>query len=351
MNNIEKKKLWIFIAVAYGVTAVMNLLMIIGLKQEIDMTSFVNVQMMYPACGVILGRIICRGEQEKLPMGGYYTVLGTTAAMMLISILSLFVHIDPIEANDTSTDVWNLISSLLIIAGSVTAFVFFLICGKEARKNAGLEITSIKWSIILIVIFVALSFARMIGSVFLEDLRSHTSENAESMMTLFMKPMTWLTLISLPFNLLLTFLAFFGEEYGWRYYLQPLMQEKMGKRLGVIVLGLVWAVWHLGIDFMYYTTEYGIQRFICQIITCVAIGVFFGYAYMKTGNIWVPVTMHFLNNNLAAVLSGEGAASMQNQVIHWSDLPLFALSMVGFLLFIFAPLYGTKQQKAPADAA
>ncbi len=52
MEQNEKKKLITFIAVAYGLTLVMRLLMIIGLRAGKDLTSFINVQMTYPAGGV-----------------------------------------------------------------------------------------------------------------------------------------------------------------------------------------------------------------------------------------------------------------------------------------------------------
>ncbi|MBR5177318.1 MAG: CPBP family intramembrane metalloprotease, partial [Lachnospiraceae bacterium] len=78
MKELEKKKLWIFIAVAYGVAYAMNIVMIIGFKKEYDLSSFVATQMMYPACGVILGKLIFGNKDEKLPKAGYITVLGTT---------------------------------------------------------------------------------------------------------------------------------------------------------------------------------------------------------------------------------------------------------------------------------
>ena len=117
----------------------------------------------------------------------------------------------------------------------------------------------------------------------------------------------------------------------------------MGKRLGVIILGVVWALWHIGVDFMYYTTECGAQVLVSQIITCVVIAIFFGYAYMKTENIWVVVIMHYLNNNLGALLGGGGSQALQNQQIPWSYIPIHALSGIVFFLFIFAPLYNKKK--------
>ena len=339
MQTTEKKKLWIFLAVAYGVTAIMNLLMIIGLKKEYDLTPFVNTQMLYPACGVILGKLICRREDEKLPIGGYITVLVTTAVMILISICSLMIHFEPLDAAGTSVDIWNLISSVPILIGSLVAYILFWTCGEERRKNAGIQHCNIVMSIVLIIVFVILFFARTGIEVFLQDMQESTHENAEALKAALTSPMTWISVIVLPINFILSFIAFFGEEYGWRYYLQPVMQKKMGKRTGVLVLGLVWAVWHIGVDFMFYTTEYGPQAFVEQIITCVIIAVFFGYAYMKTRNIWVPIIMHYLNNNLAALLNGGGAEALQNQVIPWSVIPISAVSGIVFFLFILAPVY------------
>ena len=48
-------------------------------------------------------------------------------------------------------------------------------------------------------------------------------------------------------------IIFFGEEYGWRYYLQPVLQKRFGLRAGVIILGVVWGLWHIPDDlFRYY---------------------------------------------------------------------------------------------------
>lgn len=97
-------------------------------------------------------------------------------------------------------------------------------------------------------------------------------------------------------------MAFFGEEYGWRYYLQPLLQKKFGLKGGVILLGCVWAVWHLPIDFFYYTTpDMGLAALASQFVTCISLGIFMAYTYMKTQNIWVPIIIHFLNNNMVVV--------------------------------------------------
>ena len=85
MEATNRKRLWIYIAIAYGVAAVMTLFMAIGKGRDVDLTAFVNVQMMYPACGVILGKLIARKEGEKLPMGLFITTLITTGIMMRLA--------------------------------------------------------------------------------------------------------------------------------------------------------------------------------------------------------------------------------------------------------------------------
>ena len=343
METKNKKRFWIFIAVAYGVAYAMNLIMIIGFKKNYDLTAFVNTQMMYPACGVILGKLIFRKEDEKLPMVGYITILATTALMMLCALGSIILHIDPIKIPGAGElDIWNTVSTLPLIFGSLVAYVAFWVCGKEKRENAGLQRKNILWSVILIAVFIALFFGRSIFSAFLTDLFNNNNDGWTELKEAIINKNMIIGIFVLPINFFFSWAAFFGEEYGWRYYLQPVMQDKLGKRSGVILLGVIWGLWHIGVDYMFYTTEYGTQALIAQIITCIVIAVFFGYAYMKTGNIWVPVIMHYLNNNIAGIMDG-GTEPLQNQVIPWSMLPVHAISSIVFLLFIIAPLYNKKK--------
>ncbi len=343
MNN---KRLWVFIAIAYGLTFLMSLVMYEAHRKGLNTTLFVNVQMMYPACGVILGKLLLKDEQS-LPVAGYITTLATTAVMIVIAVLSVVFPIAPIKYAEglPEIDIWNVISQFPLIAGSVTAYILFWVCGKEKRVNAGIERKNIKQSIILVAVFVALLIGRAMIGVFITDLMTGTDDEWQTVLASLTNPMTWISLAVLPINFIFVFLAFFGEEYGWRYYLQPLMQNRFGKRAGVLLLGLVWAVWHIGVDFMYYTDGYGLQAFAGQIVTCVVMAIFFGYAYMKTENIWMVVIMHYLNNNIAALLAGGGEDALQNQVINWKDIPVLAASSVVFALFIFMPLYNRKTEE------
>ena len=104
-------------------------------------------------------------------------------------------------------------------------------------------------------------------------------------------------------------------------------------------MGCVWAVWHLPIDFFYYTTpDMGLAALASQFVTCISLGIFMAYTYMKTQNIWVPIIIHFLNNNMVVVFSGTYSADvLQNQQIHWGDIPValvMNLLIYGWVIFL-----------------
>ena len=164
-------------------------------------------------------------------------------------------------------------------------------------------------------------------------------------------PYLLLSLITLPINFFLVFTAFFGEEYGWRGFFQPMLQKRFGKRAGVLLLGVLWGIWHLPINLFFYSPETWLQSVISQILTCTGLAIFFGYAQMKTRNIWVPVIMHYLNNNLIAVLAGS-ADVISGQVIAWMDvLILLVLNGVLFAPFLFSKVYRKEVPQAAEEYA
>ncbi|MDD4850803.1 MAG: CPBP family intramembrane metalloprotease, partial [Gemmiger sp.] len=146
----------------------------------------------------------------------------------------------------------------------------------------------------------------------------------------------------------------FGEEYGWRYYLQPRMRQRFGPCLGVILLGVAWGLWHLPLNLFFYSPETSLQSIAAQLITCICLGVFFAFAYIKTQNIWVPVILHYLNNNLIPVFTGT--VDISNQVYGWGDIgAALVLNGVVFLPFLLSSVFRKKQvdpanQTEQADA-
>ena len=145
----------------------------------------------------------------------------------------------------------------------------------------------------------------------------------------------WVTMLMLVPNFFLSFLPFFGEEYGWRYFLQPRLQSRFGPRGGVLLLGVLWGLWHLPLNLFYYAPDTALQSVASQLVTCVCFGVFFAWAYMRTNNIWTAVLLHYFNNNMILVYTGAGdAAVISGQTVGWGDV-LVQLALFGALFLPF----------------
>lgn len=333
----SKKKMWIFLAVAFGIDFLMMPLMYYGMKQGADLTLFVLAQMFYPACGVMLAKMFSYNE-GKLPMAAYITTLIVTVAAIIASVLSVTAP-KMMESPVGEVGVYYMVINYVIMLASILYIVFLCACGKEKRENAGFRFKNPGKSIGFIFLFLVLFFGRLLIAYVIDGIQ--TGDMATSMgyfTSMFTSPDSLAIWVTIFINLPFTFVMFLGEEYGWRYYLQPIMQKKFGVALGTILLGIAWGVWHLGADLMFYTTETGAQQLVAQIITCISFAIFFGYAYMKTRNIWVPVAMHFFNNNLIMLVKGDvSTAAMQGNVIEWSAIPMTIILGVVFWGFIFTP--------------
>lgn len=339
-SKTEKRQLIIFVAVAYGITYLLGILMWYGYAKQIDLSAFPNAQMMYPAMGVMLAVLLTRREDGNIPKAFYISFIVSAVIQIVFAILSVFRPDMTVEMPGGTVSAWLMGLQYVQIIGSIVSLICLFIAGKKKREAYGLRWKNWKASVFCIVLFLVLYFLRAALAYALQG-------QLPVFFDIMKSPDSWIVLAVLPLNFLLAYSAFFGEEYGWRYYLQPILQRKFGLRKGVLLLGVVWGIWHLPLDFLFYVTpDKGIIMQVSQIITCVTLGIFFGYAYMKTENIWVPTLLHFFNNNLVLVISGEFSADVfQDQSVSWGDVPVaLLLNGVIFGLFILAKPYREKRE-------
>lgn len=327
----EKKQLLIYVIIAYGITYVMGLLMWYSYGKGLDLSAFPKAQMLYPAAGVMMAYLITKKGDKNLPTAFYIFFLALTAVLIVCTAASVLAPKNR-DLMSMPYSQWAPIMNYVIIGGSVIFWILLLQSGKEKRRSYGLNSEHWNLSIRMILLFIGLYLLRFVIAC---ALSGQLSEFGKIMAN----PITWIIFFTVLVNFFLSVVAFFGEEYGWRYYLQPLLQKKFGLKGGVILLGCVWAVWHLPIDFFYYTTpDMGLAALASQFVTCISLGIFMAYTYMKTQNIWVPVIIHFLNNNMMVVFSGTYSADvLQNQQIHWGAIPValvMNLLIFGWVIFL-----------------
>ena len=374
-GSANGKRLFAFIAVAYGLSFLMMIPMVIGKSKGIDLTQIVNAQMCSPAAGVALGYLLFMKNEKRVPKFFMVVLVINYVIQLLLGIASVFFMpfsgsevIDLAEilgSSGTSSEItgvstqfpigqmYNLIGQNILIVTSILLWIAYFVAGRERRKFVGLSRNNEGKGILMVLLFVGLYMLRTIGPVFIEAAITKTMpQTLASFGDLVQNRMFWLSIVSLPFNYILTIIAFLGEEYGWRFYLQPIMQKKFGMKLGVILLGVVWGLWHTPVDLFFYTEDSAPQMLVGQIITCVFIGIFFGFVYLKTNNIWICVCMHFLNNNLIPIFTGTFSADvLTNQHVPWVYLiEILLIDIVVFGLFIFAKEYKKKKEVTAADA-
>jgi len=322
----EKKQLKIFVILNFGMTILMGILMGVSYHMGNDVTAFPSAQMMYPAAGVILALILTLGKEQKLPMKFFITYLVTAVITVLVTILGVIVP----------NMIWYLIENYVFIVGSVLSWIMLLCEKKDVRDSFGLRFGghNAGKSFLMMFLFLALYLLRLV-------IASLTDGSTGDILAIFAEPATWITMIVLVINFYLSFIVFFGEEYGWRFFLQPLLQKRFGLKGGVILLGVIWGLWHLPINVFYYSPETWLQSILIHQITCITFSVFFGYAYGSTQNMWVPIVIHYINNNMAVVVTQS--TELDNQVYGWEDV-LFLLIINGIL---FIPFLFTKVYKRP----
>ncbi len=101
------------------------------------------------------------------------------------------------------------------------------------------------------------------------------------------------------------FLVFFliydgiGEETGWRGFALPQLQHYLGSLGGTIVLGIVWALWHLPLFLMEGSFQYGHSLLIyVYLLTCWSIVMALLVAEAR-GSVLVAILFHESANFIA----------------------------------------------------
>jgi uncharacterized protein len=128
---------------------------------------------------------------------------------------------------------------------------------------------------------------------------------------------------------LLGLLITFGEEYGWRGYLQPALTG-LGRVRGVALVGVIWGIWHWPIIWMGY--NYPGHPFLGSLLMLlISMGLAFllGYAVLKAKGIWIAAFLHATVNQSFSFFMG---------VLYTPEDPAFAFGIGIPGLIVFALL-------------
>ncbi|HOI40770.1 MAG TPA: CPBP family intramembrane metalloprotease [Methanobacterium sp.] len=144
-------------------------------------------------------------------------------------------------------------------------------------------------------------------------------------------------LINLSIGFFVGWPFYFGEEYGWRVYLQDRLFPIFGGIKGVLLLGLIWGLWHSGLIIMgmNYPEQPLLGNMVMFLLTIV-VGIFYSYAVLKTGSVWIAVLLHMIIDTLEPI--AWFYMSYPSETIFCFGMGLYGILILGIfaLLLILA---------------
>lgn len=290
------KQTVVFLAIVFGATYGLNLLGYLSLgtylQSPTSWTTVLMFVMFIPAMAAIISLYIFK----HLSLTGKTITLFSIFGLYVLSTIAGLAAKNIVQLNHLVQ-----YTSLTTMALSVIGFVSIIVLNlkKEWRDELKSSRLSFGRKTNFYVYFCLAFIALITVNAYLNSffgLGAPVKE--EDNMTLL------ITIVqSLIMGAVLAWALFFGEEYGWRVYLQDRMIGIFGRVKGVVLLGIIWGLWHAPIIAMgYHYPGRPVLGVFTFIISSIVIGIYYSYAVFKTGSVWLAVLLHMITNTVGQLL-------------------------------------------------
>ena len=128
-----------------------------------------------------------------------------------------------------------------------------------------------------------------------------------------------------------------GEEIGWRGYALPRLSERFGLAPASVILGIIWASWHLPV-FLYPQSSLLGQSFPLYLLQVIALSVAMAWLYWRTnGSLLLVMLMHAAVNNTkdivpSAVLGATNSFALSTSLVAWLTAAFLWIAAAYFLV-------------------
>jgi len=121
-----------------------------------------------------------------------------------------------------------------------------------------------------------------------------------------------------PLYLLIsTFITGGQEEIGWRGYILPFLEKRFGLIIGSLILGLVWAIWHIPLWFIPGTSQ-SYMNFFAFLLSCIGVSYILSWIREASGNrLFSCLITHGTINSFAVLFPVFITDNNANQVRFW----------------------------------
>jgi membrane protease YdiL (CAAX protease family) len=298
-----------FLGLTFGLTWLLDLAIYLrgGLGTP-GMVTILQLQMLLPAFSAILLGLLFFSESpiyHGRPAGRarwfyYYFLLLT----VIYALGALGVWLAP--AQGTITLVAAIIPQLLAFLGLLVLVVLRFAAGREAMARVWLAWGNWRYWLLFGLAFVAYYALQAVLNAYFGLGQANL---APIIAPPGLSPDIFLIVGAVQSVLLAPILAIviaFGEEYGWRGYLQSELL-KLGRVRGVLLLGVIWGVWHWPIILMGFNYPgYPLLGVALMTLYTTGLAVVLGYAVLRSGSVLLAAYLHALNNQVASFIVALG---------------------------------------------
>lgn len=124
-----------------------------------------------------------------------------------------------------------------------------------------------------------------------------------------------------------------SEEIGWRGYALERLQTRWNALTSSLIVGLVWALWHLPLFMMVGTSQHELGvPFIGFLVGLMANSIFYTWLYNNTKqSLWSAILLHWLYTYAAQVLS---SGVTRSPLYNWLEyLPYVVMAFIVVLVW------------------
>jgi uncharacterized protein len=137
------------------------------------------------------------------------------------------------------------------------------------------------------------------------------------------------------FLLLEIFTSGLGEETGWRGFALPRLQQRYGALWGTLILGVLWACWHLPLFLTAWGNGGGVKNIADFIVMTVATAVIITWVFNHTrGSLLMTILAHASVDTCASTLVAAGVFQLPWMVQHDLEGPLIGFGVCAIVLLI-----------------
>ncbi len=123
----------------------------------------------------------------------------------------------------------------------------------------------------------------------------------------------------------------FGEEFGWRGFALPALLKEQKPLVASLIIGILWAMWHLPLFWMVGTSQYHTPIWLFT-ISVTAGAVQLTWIYIRTkGNIFACLLFHTFTNITVEIFPIEAIGGIDSRVYYETAFGV----LVAIILIIF----------------